>query len=110
MTSYDTQTLAEKIAALLTETEVSDLSNVRSDLQAVNERLDRLEIMLASFSPANPRANFEAVSGYPSEEKFAIAEAVAHSMFEGTGSQKACAFEPNGKPCDHCSMCSSRGF
>jgi hypothetical protein len=24
--------------------------------------------------------------------------------------EKKCSVEPGGKPCDHCSMCSSRGF
>ena len=24
--------------------------------------------------------------------------------------EKVCTFEPHDKPCDHCSMCSSRGF
>jgi hypothetical protein len=25
-------------------------------------------------------------------------------------SEKKCSVEPAGKPCDHCAMCSSRGF
>ena len=24
--------------------------------------------------------------------------------------EKTCSVEPGGKPCDHCAMCSSRGF
>ena len=51
-----------------------------------------------------------AVTPHPSQEKFAgIGEAVAElvDFFEG---EKTCNVEPGGKPCDHCGMCSSRGF
>src|SRR5215207_2538212 len=47
---------------------------------------------------------------HPSQEKFAgIGEAVSElvDFFEG---EKTCNIEPGGKPCDHCGMCSSRGF
>ncbi len=47
---------------------------------------------------------------HPSQEKFAgIGEAVSElvDFFEG---EKTCNVEPGGKPCDHCGMCSSRGF
>jgi hypothetical protein len=47
---------------------------------------------------------------HPSQEKFAVLEAVADQIIEGLKNEKACTFEPNGRPCDHCSMCSSRGF
>lgn len=51
-----------------------------------------------------------AATPHPSQEKFAdIGEAVAElvDFFE---SEKTCNVEPGGKPCDHCGMCSSRGF
>ncbi|HEX9959648.1 MAG TPA: hypothetical protein VGB00_01785, partial [Pyrinomonadaceae bacterium] len=47
---------------------------------------------------------------HPSQEKFAIDEAIIPEILEHFEKEKACTFEPNGKPCDHCSMCSSRGF
>lgn len=47
---------------------------------------------------------------HPSLEKFDVAEAIADEIFAGLQKEKACTFEPNGKPCDHCAMCSSRGF
>ncbi|HCA59384.1 MAG TPA: hypothetical protein DEP46_15545 [Blastocatellia bacterium] len=49
-------------------------------------------------------------SGHSSLNQFSIAEAIADMIFEGIGENKACQFEPNDRPCDHCSMCSSRGF
>ena len=47
---------------------------------------------------------------HPSQEKFGVEEATVSELvdfFEGT---KTCELEPGGKPCDHCAMCSSRGF
>jgi hypothetical protein len=46
---------------------------------------------------------------HPSEERFGIGEAVSEivDFFER---EKSCTVEPGGKPCDHCAMCSSRGF
>jgi hypothetical protein len=47
---------------------------------------------------------------HPSQERFAdIGEAVTElvELFER---EKTCSVEPGGKPCDHCGMCSSRGF
>jgi hypothetical protein len=47
---------------------------------------------------------------HPSQEKFGVEEATVTELvdfFEGT---KTCDLEPGGKPCDHCAMCSSRGF
>jgi len=46
---------------------------------------------------------------HPSEERFAIGEAVAE-LVDYFEREKTCSIEPGGKPCDHCGMCSSRGF
>ena len=46
---------------------------------------------------------------HPSEERFGIDEAVSE-LVEFFEREKVCNVEPGGKPCDHCSMCSSRGF
>jgi hypothetical protein len=78
-------------------------SSIQASLDAINSRLDRLESASQSVIPS-PEIN------HPSLEKFSIAEAIADQIFAGVSKEKACTFEPNGKPCDHCSMCSSRGF
>ncbi|HEV2708517.1 MAG TPA: hypothetical protein VGV59_21565 [Pyrinomonadaceae bacterium] len=46
---------------------------------------------------------------HPSAERFGIGEAVSEIVdyFER---EKTCSMEPGDKPCDHCAMCSSRGF
>ena len=99
--------LAEKIAKLIaSESNAGDLSSIQKSLDQINQRLEKLES--ASETPHSalriPQSN------HPSQDRFAVAEAIVDSLFDADAKDKACAFEPNGKPCDHCSMCSSRGF
>lgn len=54
--------------------------------------------------------DFNTVSAHPSQERFGIEEATVAELVEFFESERKCAIEPGGKPCDHCSMCSSRGF
>jgi hypothetical protein len=63
--------------------------------------LDALEQTIPQSAIRNPQAT------HPSLDKLNIAEAIADSIFGVK--EKACTFEPS-KPCDHCSMCNSRGF
>jgi hypothetical protein len=47
---------------------------------------------------------------HPSQEQFTgIGEAVSE-LVEFFEHEKTCNVEPGGKPCDHCGVCSSRGF
>lgn len=46
---------------------------------------------------------------HPSDERFGIDEAVSE-MVDFFEREKTCNLEPGDKPCDHCGMCSSRGF
>ena len=49
-------------------------------------------------------------TAHPSQEQFAgIGEAVSE-LVEFFEREKTCSVEPGGKPCDHCGMCSARGF
>ena len=68
----------------------------------------------ASASPANANPAHWLSGTYvpavhPSEERFGIDEAVSE-LVEFFEREKVCNVEPGGKPCDHCGMCSSRGF
>lgn len=47
---------------------------------------------------------------HPSQEKFGVEEATVAELVDFFEGAKTCELEPGGKPCDHCSMCSSRGF
>ena len=99
--------LAKKIAELLdAERPAVDLSAIQASLDAINARLDKLE----SAPQAGQATLNTARTEHPSLDKLSIAEAIADQIFAGAGKEKACSFEPNGKPCDHCSMCNSRGF
>ena len=100
--------LAEKIVRLLqTETKSADTS-VQSSLEKINQRLNKIE---AQISPQNPKSKIQnPKSNHFSQEKFANLEELADEIIEGIETEKACPYEPAGKPCDHCAMCSSRGF
>lgn len=111
MPSPDTQKLAEKIAKLLEgETPAPEHATLFAAIEKINHRLDKIE----AGQKATPQAPAARHSPWPhpSLEKFQVAEAVADAVFagvQGMHKEKACQFEP-GKPCDHCSMCNSRGF
>ena len=90
------------------------------DLQA---RLDRMYQDISSGNPApkmetqtntvfTPKAKplVQITASHPSQERFNVNEAIVDELVEFFEKEKACSFEPNGKPCDHCAMCSSRGF
>ncbi|HYR76535.1 MAG TPA: hypothetical protein VEM96_11910 [Pyrinomonadaceae bacterium] len=47
---------------------------------------------------------------HASQERFGIEEATVTELVEFFENEKKCSVEPGGKPCDHCAMCSSRGF
>jgi hypothetical protein len=47
---------------------------------------------------------------HPSQERFGVDEATLSELVDFFEKEKTCSLEPGGKPCDHCAMCSSRGF
>jgi hypothetical protein len=49
-------------------------------------------------------------AAHPSEEKFGVEEAAVSELVDFFEGEKKCELEPGGKPCDHCAMCSTRGF
>ncbi len=49
-------------------------------------------------------------AAHPSQEKFGIEEAAVSELVDFFEGEKKCELEPGGKPCDHCAMCSTRGF
>lgn len=108
MPSPETKKLAEKIAKLLDpEPQGGDLATLFASIEKINHRLDKLEARPETLpaGPGRPDRGAE----HPSVERFNVAEAIADSIFSHYKKEKACQFEP-GKPCDHCAMCSARGF
>ncbi len=109
MENGNTQILAEKIARLLqTETQNADFYSLQSSLEKINRRLDRIESQIAIQNPKSQIQNLK--SNHFSQEKFTNLEELADEIINTSQTEKACPFEPTGKPCDHCAMCSSRGF
>jgi len=47
---------------------------------------------------------------HPSQERFGVEEAAVSELVEFFENEKQCSVDPSGKPCDHCAMCSARGF
>ena len=106
------QILAARLAAVLLETEKDEpdetqtvLSQVLGKLAQFETRFDRLESEI--HERREPESNLPAAP-HSSSQKFEIPEPV--TVFLPHTNIKACAFEPNGKPCDNCSMCSALGF
>jgi hypothetical protein len=67
----------------------------------------------AQFVPATQSPwlrDFNNAASHPSQERFGVEEATIAELVEFFESEKKCSVEPGGKPCDHCAMCSSRGF
>lgn len=89
------------------ETKQGELTALFAAIEKINHRLDKLEASHSGSS--NFRSEISNLKDHPSLDKLNIAEAIADSVFAGIQKEKACQFEP-GKPCDHCSMCNSRGF
>ncbi len=55
-------------------------------------------------------AGVNAPYSHPSQEKFGVEEATVSELVDFFEKEKMCSVEPGAKPCDHCAMCSSRGF
>ena len=95
---------------------VSELAAVRATLDQLQNKLVQIESKVGSGSgaPAAPRMHSPWLAGvnadHPSTERFAVEEATVSELVDFFQNEKACSLEPGGKPCDHCAMCSSRGF
>ncbi|MDQ1707455.1 MAG: hypothetical protein QOJ88_666 [Pyrinomonadaceae bacterium] len=115
----------------------SELASVRAGLSELQRKLAQLEAKLGSDAGSGPSnswplatapptnvqgtrpvllthspwlAGVNAGVSHPSQEKFGVAEAVISDLVDYFEKEKICTVEPGGKPCDHCAMCSSRGF
>ncbi|HEX6190402.1 MAG TPA: hypothetical protein VFZ40_20280 [Pyrinomonadaceae bacterium] len=71
--------------------------------------LGRLPAMLGQDNPQSTLLNPHTID-HPSQERFGIEEATVAELVEFFEKEKQCSVDPSGKPCDHCAMCSSRGF
>jgi hypothetical protein len=108
----------------------SELAAVRTGLDDLRQRLVQIETRLSSSgsvgsqtpttsgSQANTSirpqtftsSTYVPVNAHPSFERFGVEEATVSELVDYFEAEKKCDLEPGGKPCDHCDMCSSRGF
>ena len=84
----------------------SELAAVRETLNQLQNRLIQIESKVVSV----PRVQSPWLASHPSMERFGVEEATVSELVDFFQNEKACSLEPGGKPCDHCAMCSSRGF
>jgi hypothetical protein len=131
MSADQAREIAERIAkrvggAAAVTSRATDKTDLGSELAAMRATLDQLQQKLVQIeakvgsAPASspivsaPRVHSPWLAGvnadHPSTERFGVEEATVSELVDFFQSEKACSLEPGGKPCDHCAMCSSRGF
>jgi hypothetical protein len=103
----------------------AELAAMRAGLTELQNRLVQIESKLRSGavspetsvpSSLGPRMHSPWLAGvntrdaHPSQERFGVEEATVSELVDFFQNEKTCSVEPGGKPCDHCAMCSSRGF
>lgn len=112
----------------------AELAAMRAGLSELQKRLEQIEAKVRSqprdtttseigFTSSNPGserpfplthspwlAGVNASAAHPSQEKFGVEEATVSELVNFFEKERTCSLEPGDKPCDHCAMCSSRGF
>ena len=105
----------------------AELAAMRASLAQLQDRLIQIEAKVTSggreVAPAGATATLARVPpthspwlagvnavAHPSQERFGVEEATVSELVDFFQNEKTCSVEPGGKPCDHCAMCSSRGF
>ncbi len=104
--------IAERIARRMAGNSVapqSSSSDIGSELAAMRVSLSELQNRLVQIEAkiGAPRVHSP---WHPSLDRFGVEEATVSELVDFFQNEKACSLEPGGKPCDHCAMCSSRGF
>jgi hypothetical protein len=92
----------------------SELSAIRVTLNELQNRLIQIESKVSSNPSAPPRVHSPWLGGvnasHPSQERFGVEEATISELVDFFQNEKTCTLEPGSRPCDHCAVCSSRGF
>jgi len=102
--------MAERIARRVAGNPAPSTSNdISSELAAMRASLNELQNRLVQIEAkvSAPRVHSP---WHPSLERFGVEEATVSQLVDYFQTEKECSMEPGGKPCDHCAMCSSRGF
>lgn len=121
MSSDQARLMAERIARRVAATPAaaqprsdiaSELAAMRATLNELHNKLIQIEARVGSETAPRVHSPWLAGvnAGHPSLERFGVEEAAVSELVDFLQGEKTCSVEPGGKPCDHCSMCSSRGF
>src|ERR687896_130100 len=105
--------LAERIARRVaggSARPVASSSDVASELAAMRASLNELQNRLVQIEAKVGSAPRVHSPWHPSLDRFGVEEATVSELVDYFQNEKTCSMEPGGKPCDHCAMCSSRGF
>jgi hypothetical protein len=105
--------MAERIARRVASgaTPAAASSDVASELAAVRASLNELQNRLVQIeAKVGTAPRVHSPWSHPSMERFGVEEATVSELVDFFQTEKQCSMEPGGKPCDHCAMCSSRGF
>jgi hypothetical protein len=97
--------MAERIARRVANGAPGDVNSELAAMRAsINDLQNRLVQIEAKISPPRVHSPW-----HPSLDRFGVEEATVSELVDFFQNEKACSLE-TGKPCDHCAMCSSRGF
>ena len=103
--------IARRVASGATPVAPGSSSDLVSELSAMRATLTELQTRLVQIEATGGRApRVHSPWSHPSLERFAVEEATVSELVDFFQNEKQCSMEPGGKPCDHCAMCSSRGF
>lgn len=114
MSSDQARLMAERIARRVSSTPAaaparndiaSELAAMRATLNDLQNKLIQIESRVGSDTSLRVHSPW-----HPSLERFGVEEATVSELVDFFQNEKTCSMEPGGKPCDHCAMCSSRGF
>jgi hypothetical protein len=79
----------------------SEVAAIRESINELQSRLVQIEAKLGAPRVQSP--------WHPSQDRFGVDEATVTELVDFFQNEKACSLEAE-KACDHCAMCSSRGF
>jgi hypothetical protein len=102
--------IAERIARRVAGTPSGPSSDIGSELAALRAALSEMQNRLVQIEAKVGGAPRVHSPWHPSQERFGVEEATVSELVDYFQNEKTCSMEPGGKPCDHCAMCSSRGF
>ena len=103
--------IARRVSSGSAPAAASSPSDVASELAAMRATLNELQNKLVQIEAKVGNApHVHSPWSHPSLERFAVDVATVSELVDFFQNEKQCSMEPGGKPCDHCAMCSSRGF